>query len=170
LLAELNATGRQRQLERLVRSSTGIVGIPSVALLALFASLGAPVLGTVFGPFYERGAEVLAICSLAQCLFVLAGPCGMALLMTGHQRATVVLALITGVLSISGDIWAAPRFGAVGVAVATSSALILTNVAAVLLVKRWIGIWTIARFSVSDARAAFRAIGSMRGSERAARD
>jgi O-antigen/teichoic acid export membrane protein len=80
-------------------------------------------------------------------LAVWAGSCGVALMMTGHQRAMMVITLVSGSVSIAGGLLAAPRFGAIGVAVTTSSAQVLQNLLQLLLVRQRLGIWTTIQFS-----------------------
>jgi O-antigen/teichoic acid export membrane protein len=69
----------------------------------------------------------------------------MMIIMTGHHRVAFVLVVIAAAYSIAGDFWAAPRYGAIGVAVATSSVLAADNVVTTLVVKRLVGIWVFPR-------------------------
>ncbi len=160
MIAELNAKNRRVELERLIRAGTAFVAIPALAALVVFGLFGRPLLALIFGPFFASGAPILIAVTVAQSVFVLTGPCGLVLVMTGHQVTMMVLAAFAAALSVGADLWAAPRFGAMGVAVATGSAQVLTNVLGLVLAKRLTGVWTLARFSTNDARALFRVLRS----------
>lgn len=147
LVAELHAQGRIRQLERALRAGATLAGLPALGILAVFLLFGPFVLETVYGRLYREAAPILAILAAGRLLAVWAGSCGVALMMTGHQRAMMGITLISGAVSITGGLLAAPRFGYIGVAVTTSSAQVLQNMLQLLLVRRRLGIWTTIQFS-----------------------
>jgi O-antigen/teichoic acid export membrane protein len=142
LLAELHARGKNKELERTARAGATLAGLPSFVVLLIFILFGRTVMGHLYGPFYRHGAEVLAILSVARMFAVWTGACGMTLIMTGHQKAMMYIAVFTGPLSLLAGIAAAPRFGAVGVAIASASTIVLQNALALLLARRLVGVWT----------------------------
>jgi O-antigen/teichoic acid export membrane protein len=156
-LAQLNAAGARSRMEDLIRGAVSIVGLVTVGISVLLISLAGPLLTTFFGHGYARAAHVLIVLALAQTVFVLTGPCGLALTMTGHHRPALLLTALAAVGSIGADIWAAPRYGALGVAVASSLAVTLDNVLTMLLARRLVGVWTLPRFRVDDLRVAAEA-------------
>lgn len=158
MIAELDTRGERRRLERLIGGFASCVAAPSVALTVVFVAVGAPILSFVFGATYASAAHVLVVLSVAQCVFVLTGPCGMTLIMTGHQKAAFALAAGGAVVCVVLDAWAASRWGAIGIAFATSSVVAADNIATTLLAKRLTGIWTYARFTRSDLRLAYTLI------------
>ncbi len=147
IVAELHAQGRTSQLERALRAGATLAGLPALGILAVFLLFGPSVLETVYGPDYRDAATYLAILSTGRVLAVWAGSCGVALMMTGHQRAMMAITLVSGSISIAGGLFAAPRFGAIGVAVTTSTAQVLQNLLQLILVRRRLGIWTTIQFS-----------------------
>jgi O-antigen/teichoic acid export membrane protein len=147
IVAELHAQGRTTQLERALRAGATLAGLPALGILAVFLLFGPFVLGTVYGPEYRDAATILAILSSGRLLAVWAGSCGVVLMMTGHQRAMMAITLVSGSISIAGGLLAAPRFGAIGVAVTTSTAQVLQNLLQLILVRRRLGIWTMIQFS-----------------------
>jgi O-antigen/teichoic acid export membrane protein len=142
LIAELHAQGHRTELERTLRAGATLAGLPSLLILLAFVGFGRPVLGILYGPFYEQAAAVLVILSLGRLVAVVAGPSGITLMMTGHQRAMMVLTVATGVLSVVGGIIAAPRWGATGVAVSTFAMAVVQNGMQVVLARRLVGVWT----------------------------
>jgi O-antigen/teichoic acid export membrane protein len=151
-LAELNARGERRQMEGLMRGAVSVVGIPTVAGSILLVTLARPILTAVFGVGYGRAAPVVMVLALAEAAFVLTGPCGLAMTMTGHHRPALLLTAMAAAASVGGDVWAAPRYGATGVAVASSVVIVLGNGLAVLLARRLVGVWTLPRLRRQDVR------------------
>jgi O-antigen/teichoic acid export membrane protein len=108
---------------------------------------GQTVMGLVFTAQYRDGATILVILSLARLVGVWTGSCSVALMMTGHQRVTMYVALTGGVVSVVGGILVAPHLGAVGVATVTGASQVLQNLVQLLLAKRLVGVWTHIQFS-----------------------
>jgi O-antigen/teichoic acid export membrane protein len=141
-LAELHVQGKTRELEQVLRSSAAVAGIPSILALLLLIVAGPQVLALVYGEFYASGATVLAILSLGQIVNVWSGSCNLTLLMTGHQRISLLANLVCGLLTLAALIVLAERYGAVGAAVATAAGLCLKNVWLMLAVRVKVGVWT----------------------------
>lgn len=146
MIAELHAQRRMGELERAVRSGATLAAIPSLAVLVVFMLFGSSVMEAVYGPFYVRGASILAILSLGRLALVWTGSSGVALLMTGHHRAMMYLTLFSAALSVGGGIVAAASYGAVGIAATTTGAAIVQNILQLFLAKRFVGVWTHAYF------------------------
>jgi O-antigen/teichoic acid export membrane protein len=147
LIAELHAQGRKEELEQASRSSASLAGIPSLLVLGLFIVAGGKILGAYQGAYYVQGATILAVLSFGRMIAVWAGPCAVTLLMTGYQRIMMYVTVGTGLLSVALGILVAPHFGRMGVAVTTSSVIVLQNVMLVLLSKRLVGVWTHVEFN-----------------------
>jgi O-antigen/teichoic acid export membrane protein len=154
IVAELNARGDRAKLEQAVRAATAVVAVPSLlAFLALLA-LGEVILSAVYGPFYRQADAVTIVLGAGYLVNVLAGPCGVTLMMTGHQRAMMTITIASGVLSVAGALVLVQPLGMIGVAISTSVGLVVQNVLMVRAVRRRVGIWTFADLSR-------RAIGTM---------
>lgn len=148
IISELHAQGRKRELEETARTGATVAGAPGFVVLMIFLLFGPLVMASVFGrPFYRQGAPVLAILSASRIFIIWTGPCGVALMMTGHQQVMMRLTLFSGVVSVGAGILAAPHFGPIGVAVATGGAQVLQNSLQLLLAKRRLGVWTHAQLS-----------------------
>jgi O-antigen/teichoic acid export membrane protein len=147
IVAELHAQGRKRDLERSMRAVATLAGVPTFLLLTVFLLFGHEVMGLLYGAYFRQGASILAILSVARLVAVWTGSCGVALMMTGHQRAMMYLTIATGICSVTGGVLLAPHFGAIGVAVATSASQIIQNLVQLFLAKRLVGVWTHIYFS-----------------------
>ena len=147
LVAELHAQGRTRRLERTLRVGATIVGVPALLVLVVCVLAAPLVLEIVYGPFYRQAAPILLVMSLSRVIAVWTGSCGIALMMTGHQGDMMRTTVLSAVVSIGGGLLLAGRFGAMGVAVATSTAQVLQNLSQLVLARRRLGIWTYVSFS-----------------------
>jgi len=146
LVAEMHAQGNTEQLERSLRTTATVAGIPSFLVLLTFIFAGGPLLQLVFGDAYGDGAPILALLCLGQMLNVWAGSCGVTLMMTGYQTTMLVVTIFSGLLSIAGALLLVGPWGPVGVAAAAAAAMMVQNVLMLIFVKRAIGVWTHMRF------------------------
>lgn len=142
LIAEMYAQGQMQDLERTLRSITTVAGVPAFLLLAAFVLFGGPIMGLLFGDYYREAAALLALLSLGQIVAVWAGSCGKALMMTGHQIIMMTTAIATGLITVTGAIWAAQHYGTTGIACAAAAGAALQNVAMLLAVRKKVGVWT----------------------------
>lgn len=147
MIAEMYAQGRREELQRTLRGVATIAGIPAFLLLASFILFGGPLMSFVFGEYYREAYALLILLSLGQIVHVWAGAGGQVLMMTGHQTTMMVVTVTTGLLAVIGSLWAVQQYGAVGVAAAAASGVILQKIAMLFVVRKKIGIWTHAGLS-----------------------
>lgn len=158
LIAELYGQGRRRELQTVLRQLTTLSGIPALIVLLVFAIAAGPVMRLVFGGFYTAGASVLVVRSLGAISNVLAGSCGIALMMTGHERQHMILTVIISGVTVAMMILGVQWWGIQGVAAAASLGLVLQNVGMLLLVRLNLGIWTHATIRDFDMTLIRRAL------------
>jgi O-antigen/teichoic acid export membrane protein len=147
VIGELFARGDRRLLERVLRGTAAAVAPPALLVLAAFVFAGPLVMRTGFGAFYEKGAPVLVFLSLGQLAGVLTGSSVPVLLMTGHQRAAMGISAGAAVAATIASLVAVPRWGATGVALATSTVVVAQQLATLVAARRLAGVWTHAGFS-----------------------
>jgi O-antigen/teichoic acid export membrane protein len=141
-VAELHAQGRTEDLERVLRGTATLAGLPAVAMLGVFAVAGAPLLGLAYGPYYRAGASVLVLLALGHAAGACAGSCGLALAMTGRQALLAAITLACGGLTMAAAVLAARWSGTAGVATATTAGMLLQNLAMLFGVRLTAGVWT----------------------------
>lgn len=144
VIARLFAQGHLRELERAMRVSASAAAAPTLVIVGALVLSGGPILGLVYGDFYQRGATILALLACGQLVNALAGGCGQALLMTGHQRSMMMVTTVSGALFLVVGAVAARVFGATGLAAASAATTALSNVVLLALVRRKVGVWTLA--------------------------
>lgn len=138
----LHADGRRRDLERLARTAATAVGMVSLAALVGLVLFGRPLIALAFGREYVAGWGILLILAVGRFWDGAAGSAGALLQMTGHHMALLVLTLGATLANVALSLALAPRFGGIGVAIASSATLIALNVAMVWTVRRRIGVRT----------------------------
>ena len=156
IVAELHSQGKMRELERSLRAGATLAGLPAFLILVVFVLFGPFVMRLVYGPGFEEAVPILIILSLGRLVAVWAGSAGITLMMTGNQRAMMNVTLVSGTVSVGAGLLAAPRFGAVGVAVATAGAQVIQNVLQLMLARRRLGVWTAIHLSPRPLISFFR--------------
>lgn len=142
LIAELNVSERRGELQRMLREAATVAALPSLAVLAAFIFAGGPILRLLFGEPYAAGWVVLAILSVGQAVNALVGSCGYTLIMTGHRATLMRISVGSGLAIAALGVALVGPLGAVGVAVATSVAVTVQQVAMLLYARRLAGVWT----------------------------
>lgn len=138
-LAALHATGDTAGLQRVSTASARVVLGFSAPLVLFFIVFGAFLLG-LFGEEFTAGAPALTVLALGQLAAAAAGPAGILLLMTHHERAAAVGTAIAAVANVALNALLIPPYGLLGSAVATALATTLGGAIHIWMVHRRLGI------------------------------
>ncbi len=141
-IAELYAKGETRRLEKILRQTAALAGIPAILILFAFIFFGGPILGTFYPDAYSAGATILAILSVSKVVNVLTGSSGITMAMTGHQHILMRIAVGVSGMSIVLCYFVAQRFGSIGVAIVVSAGSSVVFLLQWLATKKYTGIWT----------------------------
>jgi O-antigen/teichoic acid export membrane protein len=141
-IAELHAKGEHRRLERMLRLTATLAGLPALVILTTFLLFGSQILGFAYGAEYAAGGIYLAILSLGRLAVVFMGSCAMTLSMTGHQTTLMRITIITSVLTIAASLLVAREYGGVGLATTTTAGLCVQSLWLLFSVRRLTGMWT----------------------------
>lgn len=135
-IVRLHRAGDTAGLRLLMRQ--GVRYVMAIALPAAIGIvvLGRPVLDLFLGAEYREAYWPMVIVAVGQLLGVTAGPVGILLGMTGHERDVAKVLVITTTISVVLTGFLASAFGAIGAALATATAFVLTR----LLLKRVVSI------------------------------
>lgn len=140
LIAGMYAQDRKRELERMLQFTTLVAGIPAFAVLAVYILFGGHILALMYGEYYRSGSVVLRILSVGQLVFAGTGPCGLLLVMTGHQRATLVITMFTSLMAIALAMLVVRQFGMLGVALAFTAGSAFSNMAMTVYGVKMVGV------------------------------
>lgn len=124
---------------RLVRSATWLSAALVIAPATMLIVLAQPVLGIV-GSEFQSGATALQLGLFGQILYIILGPAGLTLAMTGHARINLVITLSSTASLILLAPYAASHFGTIGVVGSISALLVARNLASLIFVHRKLGI------------------------------
>jgi O-antigen/teichoic acid export membrane protein len=167
IIAELHAKRRGSDLQNMARTTATVAVLPAALGLTAFGFLGDEILGVVYGPFYRESALVLLVLAAGLTVNVALGPCGLTLMMTGYQRAMMVISIFSAVATVSAAIVLANTFGAIGVAGAAAGGQILQSILEWVSAKRLVGVWTHAAPSIAPVRQLWSAYGEWRANRQA---
>ncbi len=141
-------------LDRLFKAATRwglMVGLPfAIVLWAAPATL----LSLVFGSEYGGASEALRILAGGQIVNLGTGPVAMMLIMSGHERRWLAIGGAGLLLSCVLNWMLIPPLGVVGAALGTALSLAAMFGAAVVTVRRRLGIWPYDRRLLKPALAA----------------
>ncbi|MBI4394399.1 MAG: oligosaccharide flippase family protein [Euryarchaeota archaeon] len=142
MIASQHARGNTAGVARILRTAATLGAVPAMAALCLFAVAGGPILSLIYGDFYAQAALILVVLAAGDALNACGGSAGMALLMTGRQRSVMFIMAATAILGVVGSVAGVTYFGTLGVAVATSLAVVFQKALLVRAARREVGVWT----------------------------
>ncbi len=137
VMAQTREGGRPVSFERAVRG-LGAVG-PAMALT--LSGLASPLLYVLYGTEFTAAMPILVVLAWSAAANWLYAPLAIALQARGQERWWL-LSLVGGlVLNAVGNLWAIPRWGAIGAAGATLASEVALLGLGMVLVGRRLGIW-----------------------------
>ena len=141
-IAEMYARGEKRRLERMLRLTATMAGIPAFVTLVVYIYFGEAILGLIYGDDYRTGATVLAILSTGRMFSVFAGSAAVTLGMTGHQKTLMRITLLSAVITVGSALLVVDRYGGVGVATVVASGVVLQHLMNWTAARHHTGMWT----------------------------
>ncbi len=139
VVSDLHARREQVALRQVyLRATHGCfaVACPLGVVLLVFAP---HVLG-IFGPEFRAGAATLGVLLTGTLIFVLMGPAGMVLQMTGHQRLLLNLDVLKAVSTLVLMFLLIPHWGLVGAAFAVALPMAASGLWEIAFARRRVGI------------------------------
>lgn len=97
----------------------------------------------LFGSEYIEAFTSLMVLSLAQIFSSLCGSVGFFLNMTGNEKSFRNIIIVSAIANICFNLILIPRFGILGSASAAAFSIVFNNVAALMVVKKKFGYWSI---------------------------
>ncbi|MFN0040743.1 MAG: lipopolysaccharide biosynthesis protein [Burkholderiales bacterium] len=156
-ISEQFSQGHRVRLERLLRGSAALAGLPALGALIVIGLAASPLLGWIYGDAYRSGATALLWVSAGQVANVLCGSAAVVLMMTGHQRAAMVISVLTGAGLIAGGMLTVDRYGMNGVAAVTGLMTAAHGLLCAVWVNRVLGIRTYCDWlGIADVAARVR--------------
>ena len=140
--AQLYAANDRHQLQELVSLSSLVVTTWAVGVYLLFAVAGRSLITMLFGTEYEGAYVPLMILGAGQLVNAAAGPVGLLLTMTGHEREALKGVAAAAIANIALNLVLIPWFGIQGAATAAALSLVIWNMLLLRSVRRHLAIET----------------------------
>jgi O-antigen/teichoic acid export membrane protein len=112
---------------------------PSLLAIALILALGRPILW-LFGPAFVEAYPLMFIIALGMIARAAVGPAERVLNMLGAQRLCALVYAVALAVNLVAAFLLAPRYGATGIAVAMSAAIVAESLMLFAIAKRRLGL------------------------------
>lgn len=139
MIAHAWAQGRPDHVQSLCRYVALIASAPSLLGIGFFALFGEAAL-SLFSPVYGSAVTALLVLAVANMISALYGPSGIILLMTGEEKAYVLIRLGSQAVGLIGVAVGAQYYGLTGAALGGAADIVLWNVLSAWWVRRRLGI------------------------------
>lgn len=134
------------ELRLLAQKSSRIMVTIACPILIILMIFPKEVLG-LFGDEYRSADSILRILAVGNFINVITGSVGNLLIMTGYEKDMKNIVLLSGPLAVLASLVLTPVYGLIGAAIATGLALSCQNILAFYMVKKRLGINTLAFLS-----------------------
>lgn len=131
--ARLHAGGDSEALQRMITRAVRVILAASLPVAIFLIGFGDRFL-LIYGNDFLPGRVALGVLGFAQLVNVAAGPVGLLLIMTGHERDAARAVALSAALNAALNAALIPRWGVEGAALATAASLIVWN----LLLAGWV--------------------------------
>lgn len=137
--ARLHALGKKLELQTLMGRQTRLILAGTAPLAAGLLIFGDRVMG-IFGAEFVVARGAMSILVVGQLVNVAAGPVGLLLMMSGHERLVAVGFGLGAALNLVLNFLFIPLWGLTGAAVATATSMAIWNVILIVFMVRTLGI------------------------------
>jgi O-antigen/teichoic acid export membrane protein len=132
-------SGDREGLDAFVAKAVRWTFWPSLAATVLMLALGKPMLW-LFGPAFVDGYPIMFILAIGLIARASVGPAERLLNMLGEQRRCAMVYAGAFVMNVVGCFILAPRFGGLGVAASTATAIVIESVLLFMVARRRLGL------------------------------
>jgi O-antigen/teichoic acid export membrane protein len=135
LISEFHSTGASEKLQNMTTYAARIIFVLALGISMVLLLAGEYVLG-LFGSEFQAASLTLKILIIGQLITALVGPVGSLMIMTGHEKQTSLIFLVTAGVNLLLNVWLIPLYGLEGAAIATAISFVLWNIAALVYLRR----------------------------------
>jgi len=147
IIAQFHTKGDMATLQSLLQAGACLNSLLVLPVLLVLLCFPAAVLSLLYGEHYTHGSLVMSVLAVGLFFNVITGMRGYVLMMTGHERSEMLIAIVGGAANIIFCVIGALEWGFEGVAVGAMLAMVLQCVCELIYVKKQLGIWTWASSS-----------------------
>ena len=136
------AQQRKVDLETVLRSTATYAAVPSIIALVLLSLFPQQLLQFAFGAEYAGASSAVLVLVIGHVVLVFCGNPPHVLAMTGQQSTVVAVNLLASAVLVIIGYFAADKFGAVGLAAASSTSLAVQHGLLWWLARKKLDVWT----------------------------
>ena len=129
IATSLFKTDGKGAVKNLYNSATKWSTLQSIPVFLLFLMDSEYLVTTIFGSEYESSSNIMSILALGSFIHIALGPNGMMLITFEKRQQLLLSTMIAATINILLGIMLIPMMGAIGAAIATASALVVSNLA-----------------------------------------
>lgn len=135
LISELYANDDIKKMERMLRGAAGLTTLLSLLVFLLLLSLGDWLPRFLFGDIFAGNWNIMMILATGWLFHVWAGSGGFVLNMTDNQKSAMIINIFVGSLTLVAGYHLTDMYGGLGMAIASSSGIVLVNILMLLVIK-----------------------------------
>lgn len=139
MIAEMLASGRERELEKLLRQGMRLVGVASATIVVGFAFWGDRILA-LFGSGFEEGVLYLWVLAIGQLINAFCGPVAYVVAYSGREATVAKVLVGAAALNVALNLLLVSRWEATGAAIATTLCLAGWNLVLYVMACRRVGV------------------------------
>lgn len=141
-IPQLYQQGRIEELQSILQKSATVATLVSMFPLGAMILAPGPFISLLYGEQFSAAALPLAIVSIGKVILVWTGTCGMALLLTGHQKIVLVNNALAVLVVLLLSPLAIRYYGLNGLACVSAFVTIVSNLISWFAARVYLGIWT----------------------------
>jgi O-antigen/teichoic acid export membrane protein len=127
MIAKLYAQKKYNDVEKILRTTATIAGVPSIIGLLLVLFFGKPILLHLYGEIYDSGGPVLTILAISHIINLLTGAPGVLLMMSSKEKVLLTISIVSGSFSILVSFILVNKFDYIGVAIGAGVGIAIQN-------------------------------------------
>ena len=135
LISELYANDDINKMERMLRGAAGLTASVSLVIFLVLLIMGDSLPSFLFGDVFSGNWDIMMILAAGWLFHVWAGSGGFVLNMTDNQRSAMAINIAVGGMTLIAGLWLTDRYGGLGMAIASSSGIVLVNILMLLVIK-----------------------------------
>lgn len=126
MVSGLYSSRNMGELQNLITKSSRLVLVTSCGAALVLLLFRDQLLGA-FGKDFSAGGTILALLIFGQLINAFSGPVGMLMNMSGYEKQSLIIFLISAVANLLLNFYLIPQFGANGAAMATTVSMVMWN-------------------------------------------
>jgi O-antigen/teichoic acid export membrane protein len=146
-IGDLYAKKQYSQVEKVLRASAAIAGMPAILGLLLIILFGESILFFLFGSHYAAGYFALMALSVAHLINVFTGLPAPLMLMASKERYLLTYSIVSCIAALTTSFLLVQKYSYLGVSIGAGMGIIFYNVLMVWHCKKSLSISTVINFS-----------------------